>query len=640
MNKYLEEAIRIGNQILDKGIHTSHGLTWETLNQDANSITYKKSETIYMGVSGIVLFLLELYKTTQDKKFLQASSEGMRWVEWYCKHHPTNNYSFIGGRMGVSFTFLQMYRTTANKTYLNKSLRYAKDCKEFLQSANASFKNANNDYLSGDSGTIIALLHLHQESQQKWILSLIKKYVKKLFNDSEFGKVGICWNDRSNPTKPLCGFSHGAGGIGLAFLELGKYFNRNIFFAITKQTIVYEDYYYNRRENNWPLFYVDYNNAEEMQEYLTYYQNNNFKRFDDLTFQNTWCHGAAGIGLLRLKAYQYRKSDYLKNDIKRVLTKILKDTKKPRKNIEFGLCHGLGSFIDFLLLSSVMLHKPIYKKIAFKIADMALLQKNMRGEYYSYPCDLYHFDGIDLSLFTGLAGIGYMLLRLANPSSTSSILLLPSPKENSQKKKIKIAHISLTDDEVKTTLVKKLFPHVKNVSTTNISTIKDYTVEKEKLIELMRQQIIKHGDSKKEMELFTLDKSALRLQERKFIKSNKYCNPFLLIQEHVRKQQITTLLKKPLDEFMKISLAISSTIIVVPQKNNHRIQLVKLSSEGISMKEISPFCREVLLSFKEKTRVQKIMDKMTKKYSSYPNIREVTYSQISYLLQYQAIYYK
>src|SRR5215469_13976551 len=103
-NNYLQEAQRIGDQILKTALQNEHGIYWKTadLNQTDNSVSWIAVESLYTGTSGIALFLLELYEKTHDKKYLTTAKKAMAWVDWYCKTNPTTYYGFITGRLGVS----------------------------------------------------------------------------------------------------------------------------------------------------------------------------------------------------------------------------------------------------------------------------------------------------------------------------------------------------------------------------------------------------------------------------------------------------------------------------------------------------------------------------------------------------------
>src|SRR5579859_6283526 len=135
-NKYLQEAQRIGDQLLKTALQNEeHGIYWKTadLNTSDNSVTWITVESLYTGTSGIALFLLILYQQTNDKKYLKTAEKAMQWVDWYCKSHPSTYYGFITGRLGVSYAYLRFYEITHEKSYLTKAVSLAKKNLDFLK---------------------------------------------------------------------------------------------------------------------------------------------------------------------------------------------------------------------------------------------------------------------------------------------------------------------------------------------------------------------------------------------------------------------------------------------------------------------------------------------------------------------------
>ena len=131
-----------------------------------------------------------------------------------------------------------------------------------------------------------------------------------------------------------------------------------------------------------------------------------------------WCHGAPGIGLARLNAIDSIGDDRLYDDIDAAIESTLA--------AGFGhnqcLCHGdLGNLI-FLYEAGVRLGDAVLVGQVKRLTASVL--GSLKGN--DYLC------GIPLAqetpgLMTGLAGIGYGLLRLAAPDRVPSVLTLEVP---------------------------------------------------------------------------------------------------------------------------------------------------------------------------------------------------------------------
>lgn len=84
---------------------------------------------------------------------------------------------------------------------------------------------------------------------------------------------------------PLCGLSHGASGLGWALLELGAVTGDDRFSNAACEALRYERSWFDDRAGIWP-------DLREMAP------------GEQLAGAPFWCHGAGGIGLVRLRAYQ------------------------------------------------------------------------------------------------------------------------------------------------------------------------------------------------------------------------------------------------------------------------------------------------------------------------------------------------
>lgn len=102
----LKEAVRIGDELLDKAIDHNDGFSWKTLiyNTNTQKCHWQQNESIYSGTAGIVLFFLELYKQTKNSSYIHAAKKGADWLIYHCRKNPSSYYAFYTGRMGVSYT--------------------------------------------------------------------------------------------------------------------------------------------------------------------------------------------------------------------------------------------------------------------------------------------------------------------------------------------------------------------------------------------------------------------------------------------------------------------------------------------------------------------------------------------------------
>jgi lantibiotic modifying enzyme len=135
-------------------------------------------------------------------------------------------------------------------------------------------------------------------------------------------------------------------------------------------------------------------------------------------FMTAWCHGAPGIGLARLCALQHLDDAAIRAEIDTALQTTLAQG--------FGgnhsLCHGDLGNLELLLQASQVLEESQWRAQVDRIAAIILESISRDGWLCGIPL------GVESpGLMTGLAGIGYGLLRLAEPTRVPSVLVLAPP---------------------------------------------------------------------------------------------------------------------------------------------------------------------------------------------------------------------
>jgi lantibiotic modifying enzyme len=131
-----------------------------------------------------------------------------------------------------------------------------------------------------------------------------------------------------------------------------------------------------------------------------------------------WCHGAPGIGLARLRSLPHLDDATSRAEIRTALATTLAEG--------FGrnhsLCHGDLGNLDFVVQAAERLGDPRWRPEANRRAALILESIDQEGWLCGVPLRVE-----SPGLMTGLAGIGYGLLRLAEPTRMPSVLMLEPP---------------------------------------------------------------------------------------------------------------------------------------------------------------------------------------------------------------------
>lgn len=198
----------------------------------------------------------------------------------------------------------------------------------------------------------------------------------------------------------LTGFSHGTAGVAYALLELYHETKEAEYVRAAEDALRYERQFFNSDVGNWPDF------REESQRP---------NRKSPPSYKTFWCHGAPGIALSRLRAYQITGNEVYKEEAEIAFntTRAAIVASMESRRLDYSLCHGLPGNADVLISG--------YQVLGSARTDDIHLARQVAGA-------ITQFRGLgdveSPSLMLGLAGVGYFFLRLCN-AEIPSVLLLP-----------------------------------------------------------------------------------------------------------------------------------------------------------------------------------------------------------------------
>lgn len=405
--KYSNQAILIGDQILNEIKTDSDGYFWETHEIRAGIIVKEATYDLYSGTSGILLFLLELYEYTGDQKFLPFLKGAGNWL--YNKiAKDQGNLSFYNGRLGAIYVLMILSDVINDKTLEKKCLPLLKKI-EF----NFGEKFQNCDLLGGVAGILQGLLLIYDRRPTKGLLLKIERFIAYLLENAFVGEKGVFWNLNGNQISGLCGVSHGSSGIGMILCELGVYFKNDMLIQIGASAFEYENSHYDHNEKNWPDFRLAIYTQAEHDLHLEKIKVNDLAFFEAKSgHMSAWCHGAPGallarfrllnLGVKPLKVF----NDYTEESI----GKIKLDLRSLDYKASSTICHGYLGIGLTLLECYKYLDDSSYSSLAKKLADQSIESKKEFG-YYVSGLNIHPIE--DLSFFNGISGIGYFYLLLA-----------------------------------------------------------------------------------------------------------------------------------------------------------------------------------------------------------------------------------
>jgi type 2 lantibiotic biosynthesis protein LanM len=263
------------------------------------------------------------------------------------------------------------------------------------------------DILAGSAGFVMSSLGLHAATGEASVLAAATDAGDHLLETATQMPVGIGWTTPISKI-PLAGLSHGAAGIAMALFELAAVTGNDAYRRGAIASLEYERTVFNEKVGNWR----DLREDHELATHAT--------RVGDDTFLTFWCHGAAGIGLARLRSLAVWSDELSRVEIDAAIRAIFAD------GFGFGhsLCHGDLGNLDILQFAADALDDSSLRAAIGRIANCVLESVETEGWLSGLPLNKLQTPGLML----GHAGMGYGLLRLAYPRLVPCVLALDLPR--------------------------------------------------------------------------------------------------------------------------------------------------------------------------------------------------------------------
>jgi lantibiotic modifying enzyme len=405
---FLESGDRIGSRLCRDAVWSGDQCNWlgwalEVVGASWSSVHRAQTASIYDGTAGIALFLGRLYGFTHDRLQKEAAigalNQALARAEVLPEHMRPSVYS---GVAGIAWAAIELGGA------LDDDRMVARGLKELKASASASPHAAALDIIGGSAGTIQLLLEIAHRYDRPGLVDLAEIHGKFLLQTAAKSDAGWSWDTLPGQSeKHLCGYGHGASGIGCALLELWAETGDEEYRRAGLKAFDYERSLFSPQDHNWPDLRT-----------MT-----GFMPTGKPVFATAWCHGGPGIGLARLRTLELLENQETLAD----LNEALQITAAACSNVVFPasgnlcLCHGIGGNADLLLAASDIYGRRDLRQIAETAGHQAIAQ--IQTPNLPWPCGV-TTGGETPSLMLGLAGIGHFFLRLYDSQKIPSILLL------------------------------------------------------------------------------------------------------------------------------------------------------------------------------------------------------------------------
>lgn len=355
---------------------------------------------LYDGLPGVILFLAYLGAISAEERYTNLARSALQTLQKQLEQsHWIEQIGGFSGWGGIIYTLTHLGTLWQQPELIAQAESLVELLPPLIE------KDRQFDLIGGAAGCIISLLNLYRCSPRNRTLALAIQCGDRLLAKAKSMDRSCGWVVSTVGTKPLAGCSHGNAGIAWALLELATVSKEERFRTIALEAISYERSLFCTENLNWPDL--------RLFETLVLADSK-----EQTNFMTAWCHGAPGIGLARLQCLQHLDDPEIRFEIDTAL----KTTLAEGFGKNHSLCHGDLGNLELLLQASQISNDPQWQTQIDRLAGNILDSIRQNGWLCGIPL------GVESpGLMTGLAGIGYGLLRLAAPTQIPSVLVLAPP---------------------------------------------------------------------------------------------------------------------------------------------------------------------------------------------------------------------
>ena len=385
--RIVDTALGLADDLVASALPTAEGgMHWLDLRRHERIECYSLQRAgldLYDGNAGIALFLAAAASTSGRDDLAAIATRALQPIRQLARRPQEAPHSRLVGIGAGTGTGSLLYALTRCAVHLRND-DLIEDALLLAESLDGRDGDTETDALAGAAGAIIGLLTLHAHSDRAELLDRAVTIGNRLL--------------AAPPEKTrLTGMAHGAAGVAIAWFRLADASGQTAFREAGREALAFERRAFDSVAGGWSDF--------------------RFGKTDGVVPCSTmWCHGAPGIGLSRLALLDLEEDSAFAGEIEAAIHA----TRHYGLRRADHLCCGNFGRIDLLVEAGHKFGDAALLTTAAAAAEARLDLRKERGSL-GLSCD----DGpewLKPSLFRGVAGVGYELLRIAAPGSVPSVL--------------------------------------------------------------------------------------------------------------------------------------------------------------------------------------------------------------------------
>lgn len=399
-DQLIQGACAVGERLKHLAVRQKQGMNWSGIElvKEVEEKTFWSVQTmgplkLYDGTPGVTLFLAYLGELTGECQYTNLARSALTSIAEFLEKlfHPDGSirpedlstcpigaYEGLGSLIYLSSHLHVLWRDPALLSWAEGLMALLDHCIE---------QDGRLDLMGGAAGGIVSLQSLQQTALWPQALQVALHCGEHLLTQLP-AKLA------ENALQP--GFAYGLAGIAFSLLKLADVAQDERFRQAALDLLARERSLFVKEQRNWPRLAGQ-------------------ERGD---FPVAWCHGAPGIALARLGTLALLDDPTTREEI----ALALQTTREQGFGLNHSLCHGDLGNLEVLLTARQISGSAAESPDLAERTALVFASIERQGWYTGVP-----LGRETPGLMTGLAGIGYELLRLAKPDQVPSVLLLAPP---------------------------------------------------------------------------------------------------------------------------------------------------------------------------------------------------------------------
>jgi type 2 lantibiotic biosynthesis protein LanM len=348
---------------------------------------------LYDGVLGVPLFCAALARTTREAQW-RAEAEAaadpiLRAIKGGSRTPPLPSIGIGSGAGGLVYGLGLLGRLLDQRAFIEAALSVARAVPGEMPGT-----SAQPDLCDGLAGAVLAWTTLHTLTGEPDLLARAETWARQLEAAEITAPGGSAWPVSGG--RRYLGFAHGAAGIGTAAWALAHATGDPRWRALGDRAWQAVDSSFDTDLGNWPLEASPHGGRAAM---------------------TAWCHGSPGILIGHCRTLDFGSGSAILTHASAALTRL---PHVPDHLIEHLCCGNLGR-AEALLTCGLRQRSEALVEAA-RACGRRVVERTASRQHVRLAAAGFAYPVFDAGFFRGLSGVGYQLLRLADPSVVPSVL--------------------------------------------------------------------------------------------------------------------------------------------------------------------------------------------------------------------------